>query len=82
MGTPGVVRVVFTGVHGSEDYIRLAGYLQGLAVVRGITPVKATPDGLVADLDLVSGLEGFRRMLDQDVLEPTDAVQPPTFVLH
>jgi hypothetical protein len=82
VGTPGVVRVVFTGVHGSDDYIRLAGYLQGLAVVRGMAPVKATPDGLVADLDLVSGLEGFRRLLDPDVLEQTEAVQPPTFQLH
>jgi hypothetical protein len=82
MGTPGVVRVVFTGVHGSDDYVRLAGYLQGLAVVRGMTPVKATPDGLTADLDLVSGLEGFRRLLDPDVLEQTEAVQPPTFQLH
>ena len=82
MGTPGVVRVVFTGLNSSDDYIRLSGYLQGLAVVRGMAPVRATPEGLVVDLDLVSGLTGFRRLLDPDVLTETEAVQPPTFQLH
>jgi len=82
MGTPGVVRVLFTGLNGGDDYLRLAGYLQGLAVVRGMTPVRATPEGLLVDLDLVSGLEGFRRLLDADVLEETGSVQPPTFQLH
>jgi hypothetical protein len=82
MGTPGVVRVVFTGLNSSDDYIRLAGYLQGMAVVRGMTPVRAAPEGLVVDLDLVSGLPGFRRLLDPDVLSETEAVQPPTFQLH
>ena len=81
-GEPGVVRVVFTGLHGGDDYMRLSGYLQGLPVVRGFAPVKATPDALEVDLDLLSGLEGFRRLLDRDVLEDTGAVGTPTFVLH
>lgn len=82
VGPPGVVRVAFTGLHGSDDYMRLSAYLQGLPVVRGFVPVTATPDTLQADLDLVSGLEGFRRMLDRDVLEDTGAVGTPTFQLH
>ena len=45
--------------------MRLSGYLQGLAVVRRITPVRATPDGLELELELTSGLSGFRRMVDK-----------------
>ena len=81
-GEPGVVRVVFTGLRSSDDYLRLSGYLQGLPVVRGIQPVHATPEALEVDLDLLSGLEGFRRLLDRDVLEDTGAVGTPTFELH
>ena len=44
-GRPGTYRVIFTGIDSSEDYIRLSGYLQKLAVVRKITPVRATPRG-------------------------------------
>jgi uncharacterized protein len=38
-GPPGDYRVVFTGIRNSEDYLRLSGYLQELAVVRGIEPL-------------------------------------------
>jgi hypothetical protein len=82
LGPPGEYRVLFTGIQGSADYMRLAGYLEGLPVVRGITPVRATPEALEMRLELASGLEGFRRMLDDDVLEDTGAVEPATFRLH
>ncbi len=78
---PATVRVRFTGIGSSADYIRLSGYLQGLSVVRRITPVRATPDGLDIDLDLATGLSGFKRMLDGDMLEAEDG-DPPTFRLH
>ena len=65
-GQPGSYRVTFTGIDSSDDFIRLAGYLQKLAVVRRITPVRATPTGLEYDLELVSGLPGFNRMLARD----------------
>ena len=82
LGPPGQYRVLFTDVRGSAGYMRLAGYLETLPVVRGITPVRATPDQLEVRLDLASGMEGFRRMLDEDVLEDTGAVEPATFRLR
>src|SRR3546814_19181258 len=39
-----------------------------MSVVRGITPLRATPQGLEVDLELLTGLPGFRRMVDEDVL--------------
>jgi hypothetical protein len=82
LGPPGQYRVLFTGVHGSAGYMRLAGYLEQMPVVRGITPLRATPDQLEVQLDLASGLEGFRRLLDEDVLEDTGSVEPATFRLR
>lgn len=63
-GPAGTYRVAFTGLHNAEDYLRLSGYLQGLAVVRRMTPLRATPQMLEFDLDLVSGLSGFKLMVD------------------
>lgn len=63
-GPPGNYRVVFSGVHSAEGYIRLSGYLQGLPVVRKMTPVRATPDSVEFDLELLSGLPGLKRMAD------------------
>lgn len=60
-GKPGEYEVRFTGINASDDYIRLMGYLQKQALVRRIVPVRATPEGLVLRLELVSGLPGFRR---------------------
>ena len=83
LGPPGQYRVRFTGIDNSAAYMRLAGYLEGLPVVRAITPLRATADGLELQLELTSGLEGFRRMLDKDVLvEDAGAVEPATFRLR
>jgi hypothetical protein len=65
-GPPGSYAVTFTGIHSSDDYMRLAGYLEKLAIVRKITPQRATPDGVTFSLDLTSGLSGFNRMADRD----------------
>jgi hypothetical protein len=84
-GPPGTYRVVFSGVRSADDYIRLAGYLQGLAVIRKITPIRATPDTLEYDLELLSGLPGLKRMTDAgDTLVQLDGLegQPPVFQLH
>ena len=67
-GPAGKYHVVFTGINSADDYIRLATALQGMSVVRGITPVRATPQGLELELELLTGLPGFRRMVDGDVL--------------
>jgi len=80
-GPPGIARVVFTGIDSSEDFMRLSGYLQGMPVVRRITPVRATPQGLEVDLDLATGMSGFRRLLDDDVLLDEEG-EPPVFRLR
>lgn len=80
-GPPGIYRVHFTGIDSSEDFMRLSGYLQGMSVVRHITPVKATPEGLDVDLELATGLSGFRRLLDANVLLDEEG-DPPVFRLR
>ena len=80
-GPPGIFRVTFTGIESAEDYMRLSGYLQGMPVVRHFTPVRATPAGLEVDLDLATGLNGFRRLLDQQVLQDEEG-EPPVFRLQ
>ena len=79
-GPSGVVRVTFTGINSSEDFMRLAGYLEGMSVVRRITPVRATPEGLEVDLDLATGISGFRRLLNSSVLQDQEG-DPPVFRL-
>ena len=61
--------------------MRLAGYLQGLPVVRRITPVRATPERLEVDLDLTTGLSGFRRLVNGSVLQDEEGT-PPVFRLR
>ena len=82
VGPAGSYRVLFTGIDSSDDYVRLSGYLQGLAVVRRITPLRATPDGLELDLELTSGLGGFRRMVGKDDVLVDSEGEPPTFRLR
>lgn len=84
-GEPGVYRVTFAGVDSADDFIRLAGYLQKLSVVRRLTPTRATPQGLEYELELVSGLPGLNRVLARDevveVLEGMEG-QPPVYRLR
>ncbi|KRA14640.1 MULTISPECIES: DUF2066 domain-containing protein [unclassified Lysobacter] len=84
-GPPGNYRVTFTGITSSDDFIRLSGYLQRLAVVRRITPVRASPSGVEFELELISGLQGFKRMTEgDDVLEAQEGLegQPPVYRLR
>lgn len=76
-GPAGSYAVTFTGINSSDDYMRLAGYLDKLSIVRRVTPQRATPDSVTFELDLVSGLSGLRRMADRDaVIVPTDGDAP------
>lgn len=78
-GPAGTYRVAFTGLHSADDYVRLSGYLQGLAVVRGMTPVRATPQRLEFDLELLSGLSGFKLMVNAgNVLVGGDLAADPS----
>jgi hypothetical protein len=79
---PGAYRVLVTGIDSSEDFLRLASFLQGASVVRGIRPLRAGPGSLELELDLVTGLAGFRRMADgSDVLAGGEG-DPATFQLR
>lgn len=71
-GPAGSYRVTFTGIDSGDDFIRLSGYLQGMSVVQGITPVRATPGGLELELELLTGLPGFRSLADERVLVETE----------
>ncbi len=62
-GPAGNYRVVIAGIDGVDDFLRVSAYLQGLPVVRRITPVRASDAGLELELELLSGLPGLQRMV-------------------
>ena len=62
-GPAGNYRVQITGIDSADDYIRLMSHLQEISVVRKIRPISASPEGLLLELELISGLPGFRRMI-------------------
>lgn len=85
VGQPAVEVVRVTGITGSSDYVRLAAWLQSTSVVRAVRPLRATPNSLELELDLLTGLPGFRRVLDGSVLVESSAnVEglPPEFHLR
>lgn len=67
-GAPASQRIVFTGIRSGADYLRLATALQRMSVVRAIRPASASGERLEVDLDLITGMPGFRRTVDGDVL--------------
>ena len=67
-GAPGSYPVVVTGIDSADDYIRLSAELQKVSVVKAFVPVRATPEGLELSLQLSTGMPGFRRLVDEDVL--------------
>ncbi len=70
-GAAGVYRIGVSGIHGADDYLRLAAALQGVPVVKSIIPVRASADRLELDVELLTGLPGLNRMLGQN-----SALQP------
>jgi hypothetical protein len=80
-GPPGTYRVVFTGIDSADDYLRLSATLQGMAVVRRITPVRASGSTLEVDLELLSGLAGFRSMMTDDSPLAGGEGEPPVYFL-
>ena len=76
-GPPGAYQVRFQGIDSADAYMRLSGYLQTLSVVRGVKPVSAGPDGVVFELQLISGLAGLRRAsASGGVIDPVDGDAP------
>lgn len=78
-GPAGTYRVVFTGIETTDDFLRLSAALQGMSVVRRITPVRAVGSTLEVDLELLSGISGFRRMLGDDSPIGGGEGEPPVF---
>lgn len=80
-GTPGTYAVMVTGIDSANDYIRLSSQLQQVSAVKRFVPVRATPEGLELTLELTTGLAGFRRLVDPDVLVVGETEGTP-LVLH
>jgi hypothetical protein len=78
-GPAGTYRVVFTGIDSTDDFLRLSAALQGMTVVRRITPVRAVGNTLEMDLELLTGVSGFRRMLGDDSPIAGGEGEPPVF---
>ena len=81
-GPAGTYRVLFTGIRTTDDYLRLTGHLQKMAVVRRITPVRASGDTLELDLELVSGLAGFRRTMGDAAPFTSGEGEPPVYQMR
>lgn len=80
---PGDYLISFTGVDSTDDFIRLAAYLERLAVVKRATPVRAEPGVLVYELQLVSGVQGLAKVAEKDgVIEPAGDEGTTTFRLR
>ncbi|WP_422508990.1 DUF2066 domain-containing protein [Stenotrophomonas sp. GZD-301] len=77
-GTAGTYRIVVTGIHSAEDYMRLAAGLRETPVVRNVVPVRAAGDRLELALEMTTGLAGLNRMLgDNGVLVPVAPLPLP-----
>ena len=85
-GPAGRYQVRFTGIDSADDYIRLMSHLQEISVVRKVRPISAGADGLLLELELISGLPGFRRMTASRGMlvgsESTVGSDVPTFDLR
>src|SRR3546814_15019415 len=64
----------------SDLYARLRAYLDTLPFVRTVQAVSAEGDALTLQLDLASGIEGFRAAIAQGAVlrEDADRGEPPS----
>jgi hypothetical protein len=82
-GAPGTFRVNIIGIDSADDYIRLSAHLQELSIVKRMRPVSASGNTLVLDLELMTGMSGFKRMVEsRGVLVPSEGEETPTFDLR
>jgi len=63
IGAAGKYRVDVVGVSDSQDFVRLMGYLQQMAIVKRVQVIQASPDVLKLELDMNVGLKGFRTLI-------------------
>jgi uncharacterized protein len=62
-GVAGKYRIDVIGVDGSQDFIRLMGYLQQMAIVRRVQVIQASPESLKLELDMNVGMKGFYTLI-------------------
>lgn len=81
-GPAGVFAVEITGVRSGDDYVRMMGYLEGMGMVRHIVLLGASDDRLRMQLELGTGIEGFRSLVSAGrVLQADVDTGTPTFRL-
>lgn len=80
-GPPGQYRVRIHGIASAEAYARLRAYLDTLPFVRSVQALSADGDALSLQLDLASGIAGFRAAIAQGAVlrEDTDSGEQPSF---
>lgn len=82
-GPAGTFTIAIDGLHNGEDYVRAMGYLQGIGIVRKIVLLGASDARLRMQLDLSTGIEGFRNVLAAgQVLDLEIDGASPVFRLH
>jgi len=73
-GSPGVHRIIVHGLNSADDWLRVSASLQAHPMLKSIRPLRATGDRLELDLELMTGLAGFNRLLGADAaLVPVSA---------
>ena len=81
-GPAGTFAIEIDGVRTGDDYVRAMGYLEGIGIVRKIVLLGATGDRLRMQLDLSTGIEGFRNVIGVgQVLELETEGDAPVFRL-
>jgi uncharacterized protein len=76
-GVAGKYRIDVVGVDSSQDFVRLMGYLQQMAIVRRVQVVQATPEMLRLELDMNVGLKGFRTLIGSGGTLRSGDIDPP-----
>jgi hypothetical protein len=77
-GPAGTFAIEIDGLRTGDDYVRAMGYLEGIGIVRKIVLLSVSDGRLRMQLDLSTGIEGFRNVLAvSQVLElETDGASP------
>ena len=84
-GPSGSFMIEIDGLRTGDDYVRAMGYLEGLGIVRKIVLISALDDRLRMQLDLSTGMEGFRSVIGVGQvleLEADSASGSPVFRLR
>jgi len=82
-GPSGSFTIEIDGLRSGDDYVRAMGYLEGLGIIRKIVLIDAVDDRLRMQLELSTGLEGFRNVVGVgQVLEVVTDGDSPVFRLR